>query len=91
MKRKGKTLRAVKTTGEPVRLHQAATSTRSAMVVGRISSLRVAGAGGRARPHKRPSRLLEEALLRHGLPYVVVGGVGFYERKEVKDPSPTSA
>ena len=31
------------------------------------------------------SRLLEEALMRHGLPYVVVGGVGFYERKEVKD------
>jgi DNA helicase-2/ATP-dependent DNA helicase PcrA len=28
---------------------------------------------------------LEEALMRHGLPYIVVGGVGFYERKEVKD------
>ena len=31
------------------------------------------------------SRLLEEALLRLRIPYVVVGGVGFYERKEVKD------
>jgi len=31
------------------------------------------------------SRLLEEALLRARLPYTVVGGVGFYERREVKD------
>ena len=31
------------------------------------------------------SRLLEEALLRAGIAYTVVGGVGFYERKEVKD------
>ena len=31
------------------------------------------------------SRLFEEALLRSRIPYVVVGGVSFYERKEVKD------
>lgn len=31
------------------------------------------------------SRALEEALLREGIPYVVVGGTSFYERKEVKD------
>ena len=31
------------------------------------------------------SRLFEEGLLRLRLPYLVVGGVGFYERKEVKD------
>ena len=31
------------------------------------------------------SRLFEEALLRAHLPYLVLGGVGFYERKEVKD------
>ena len=31
------------------------------------------------------SRLLEEALLRLRIPYIVVGGVGFYERREVKD------
>ena len=29
--------------------------------------------------------LFEEGLLRLRLPYLVVGGVGFYERKEVKD------
>ena len=31
------------------------------------------------------SRLFEEGLLRARVPYLVVGGVGFYERKEVKD------
>ena len=31
------------------------------------------------------SRVLEEAFLRHGLPYRLVGGTRFYERREVKD------
>lgn len=31
------------------------------------------------------SRSLEESCLRHGLPYQVVGGVRFYDRKEIKD------
>ena len=31
------------------------------------------------------SRLFEEALLRAGIPYHLVGGVKFYERKEIKD------
>jgi DNA helicase-2/ATP-dependent DNA helicase PcrA len=31
------------------------------------------------------SRALEEALLARQIPYVVVGGVSFYERREVKD------
>jgi DNA helicase-2/ATP-dependent DNA helicase PcrA len=31
------------------------------------------------------SRILEEAFLRHGLPYKVIGGVKFYARKEIKD------
>ena len=31
------------------------------------------------------SRAFEEAFLRSGIPYKVVGGVRFYERKEVKD------
>ncbi len=31
------------------------------------------------------SRTLEEELRRAGLPYVIVGGVRFYERQEVKD------
>lgn len=31
------------------------------------------------------SRVIEEALLREGLPYKLVGGFRFYERQEVKD------
>lgn len=31
------------------------------------------------------SRVLEEALLRHAIPYVIIGGIRFYERKEIKD------
>lgn len=31
------------------------------------------------------SRLLEEVFRRHGIPYTIVGGLRFYERKEVKD------
>ena len=31
------------------------------------------------------SRALEEGLIREGIPYRIVGGVKFYERKEIKD------
>lgn len=31
------------------------------------------------------SRAIEEVLLHHGIPYRIVGGVRFYDRKEVKD------
>ena len=33
----------------------------------------------------RQSRLLEEALLKCNIPYQVIGGLSFYERKEIKD------
>jgi DNA helicase-2/ATP-dependent DNA helicase PcrA len=31
------------------------------------------------------SRAIEDALMRDSVPYRIVGGVGFYERKEIKD------
>jgi len=31
------------------------------------------------------SRALEEALVKHRIPYTIVGGLKFYERKEIKD------
>ncbi len=31
------------------------------------------------------SRVLEEAFLRAGIPYILVGGIRFYDRKEIKD------
>jgi len=31
------------------------------------------------------SRILEEMMLRHSIPYRIIGGVKFYQRKEIKD------
>jgi DNA helicase-2/ATP-dependent DNA helicase PcrA len=31
------------------------------------------------------SRVFEEALVKYGVPYVIVGGLKFYERREIKD------
>lgn len=31
------------------------------------------------------SRAVEEVLLHHGIPYTLIGGVRFYERREIKD------
>ena len=87
LRRKGKALRAVRAVGAPVRLHTAADEyEEAAWVVERIA----ADGGGRVRAAvlfrmNAQSRLFEEALLRRRMPYLVVGGVGFYERREVKD------
>jgi DNA helicase-2/ATP-dependent DNA helicase PcrA len=87
LRRKGKILRAVRAAGTPVRLHTATDEyEEAAWVVDRIAGER----GGRGRAAilfrmNAQSRLFEEALLRRRLPYLVLGGVGFYERREVKD------
>jgi DNA helicase II / ATP-dependent DNA helicase PcrA len=84
--RKGKTLVAVKTGGEPVRLHQAGDEYQeAAWVVTRLAAGRREGRSAILFRMNAQSRLLEEALMRQGLPYQVLGGVGFYERREVKD------
>lgn len=31
------------------------------------------------------SRILEESLRQNGIPYIIVGGIRFYQRKEIKD------
>lgn len=31
------------------------------------------------------SRLFEDSLLRHKIPYIIIGGLSFYQRKEIKD------
>lgn len=46
------------------------------------SSLRECAVFYRTNAQSRP---LEEAFLREGIPYQIVGGVRFYERREVKD------
>jgi DNA helicase-2/ATP-dependent DNA helicase PcrA len=86
--RKGKTLIAQKSGGERVRLVRAGDEFEEAAVVVDAILSRRHHAPARTAVLFRvnaQSRLFEEALLRARLPYVVIGGVGFYERKEVKD------
>ena len=86
VRRKGKTLRAVKGTGDPVRVHEAMDEYQeAAWVTERIAARRSAGRVAVLFRMNAQSRLFEEGLLRLRLPYLVVGGVGFYERREVKD------
>jgi DNA helicase-2/ATP-dependent DNA helicase PcrA len=86
VRRKGKTLRAVKGEGEPVRVHEAMDEFQeAAWVTERIASARSRGRVAVLFRMNAQSRLFEEGLLRLRLPYLVLGGVGFYERKEVKD------
>ncbi|MBX5476760.1 MAG: UvrD-helicase domain-containing protein, partial [Clostridia bacterium] len=77
--------------GEPVAFHCAWDEMAEAdFVVGEIE--RLVAREGRSyadfavlyRTHAQ-SRILEEACLRRGVPYHIVGGLKFYERKEVKD------
>lgn len=88
--RRGKTLWTENPAGEPLTLEALPDDLEEArFVAGEISRLRK---GGR---HLRDvavfyrtnaqSRVLEETLVREGLPYVMVGGVKFYARMEVKD------
>jgi DNA helicase-2/ATP-dependent DNA helicase PcrA len=86
VRRKGKTLRAVKGHGELVHLHEAGDEFQeAAWVTERVAALRSRGRVAVLFRMNAQSRLFEEGLLRLRLRYVVVGGVGFYERKEVKD------
>jgi len=86
VRRKGKTLRAVKGQGDPVRLHEALDEfSEASWVTETIATLRARGRVAVLFRMNAQSRLFEEGLLRLRLPYLVVGGVGFYERREVKD------
>jgi DNA helicase-2/ATP-dependent DNA helicase PcrA len=82
----GKTLRAVKGSGDPIQIHRARDEYQeAAWAVERVEDLRGHGTVALLYRVNAQSRLLEEALRRRDLPYVVVGGVGFYARKEIKD------
>jgi DNA helicase-2/ATP-dependent DNA helicase PcrA len=84
-KRKGKTLKALRGGGEKVGLHRAGDEYQeAARVVEQIAADRRARSAVLYRMNAQ-SRLFEEALTRSEIPYSVVGGVGFYARKEVKD------
>lgn len=90
-KRYEKKLWSERGSGDPIEIYEAATDREEAtFVVGEVLRLH--------RAHGIPlrecvvfyrtnfqSRIFEDALLRSNVPYVIVGGVSFYQRKEIKD------
>ncbi|MDF1523925.1 MAG: UvrD-helicase domain-containing protein, partial [Trueperaceae bacterium] len=85
-----KVLRAAKGEGEPVALFRANDHRAEADFVARQVEAWVAQGGGYddvavLYRTNAQSRVLEEALRKAGVPAKIVGGVGFYERREVKD------
>ncbi len=85
--RLGKTLRPAKPGGAAVRLYHAPDGEDEARFVAEDITARELPSRDVAilfRTHAQ-SRLLEEAMRRKGLAYVIVGGIAFYARKEIKD------
>jgi DNA helicase-2/ATP-dependent DNA helicase PcrA len=88
--RKGKTLWTANPHGAPVTVAVAEDDLAEArMVMAQVRRLVNAGRALRDivvfyRTNAQ-SRAVEEAAMRAALPYVIVGGIRFYERKEIKD------
>jgi DNA helicase-2/ATP-dependent DNA helicase PcrA len=91
LERRERSLRAEREGGAPIAVHSAPNDREEAQwVVRRILELRRAddralGSFAVFYRTNAQSRLFEEALLEYDVPHVVVGGVRFYERAEVKD------
>jgi len=88
--RKGKVLFTDNPKGEPIRVFTAETETEEAKFV--ASTIKQLLKKGRSPSDiavfyrtNSQSRVLEDALRREGISYQIVGGVKFYERKEIKD------
>ena len=90
--RKGKTLRTDNAVGERLTLVECADESDEAAWVATEINARMADDGAlKLRDFvllyrtNAQSRALEEALRREGMPYRVIGGTRFYERREIKD------
>lgn len=88
--RKPKTLWTENNVGDRVRIVETATDRQEAEEVGtRIAQLRDEGAAWRDVAVfyriNAQSRTFEDVFRREGVPYQIIGGVRFYERKEIKD------
>jgi DNA helicase-2/ATP-dependent DNA helicase PcrA len=89
--RKNKKLFTENPSGEPIRLFAASDDREEANFVASIVEKLVKGGQFKYSDvavfyrTNSLSRVIEDALRRRGIPYQIVGGVRFYERKEVKD------
>jgi len=88
--RKGKTLWTENPAGDPVTLEELTDDLEEArFVAAEIGRLKQAGRRAQEiavfyRTNAQ-SRSFEEALVREGIPYIMVGGVKFFSRMEIKD------
>ncbi|MBI2555382.1 MAG: UvrD-helicase domain-containing protein, partial [Candidatus Rokubacteria bacterium] len=88
--RKGKTLWTENAEGQRACVYRAwDENEEAAFVAATIGRLRAEGVAEREQAifyrTNAQSRVLEDALRRSTIPYVIVGGVRFYERREIKD------
>lgn len=88
--RHAKRLVSSKPSGNPIRLAITASGEDEAHLVAEELRLRISAGESPDRfavlyRQNAQSRLFEESLSRLQVPYSLVGGVGFYDRKEVKD------
>jgi len=85
--RLGKNLWTGQTGGDPVRFYQANDGEDEARFV--VEEILASGLSPKEMAvlyrTNAQARVMEEALLRKGVPYVVVGATRFYSRKEIKD------
>lgn len=71
--------------GEKITVYEAENEHEEAnYIVGQLSNFDLNEAAVLFRTNAQ-SRIIEEALLHAGIPYILVGGTRFYERKEIKD------
>jgi DNA helicase-2/ATP-dependent DNA helicase PcrA len=86
-RRMGKTLLTTRERGERIQLYVAEDAHGEARFV--VDEVKNSGADYRdfavLYRTNAQSRVLEEGFAETGIPYIVLAGVGFYERKEVKD------
>jgi DNA helicase-2/ATP-dependent DNA helicase PcrA len=90
--RKGKTLRTDNVGGEPLTLVECADETDESAWVSAEINARMGDDARLKLKHfvilyrtNAQSRAVEEGMRREGLPYRVIGGTRFYERREIKD------
>lgn len=81
-----------KSTGDPITVYQSTDEQdESEYVVNQITETKYLSPGSRYADFavlyrtNAQSRIVEESFLHAGIPYILVGGIRFYERREIKD------
>lgn len=90
IKRKGKTLWTDNDEGSPIHIHRTFDEQREAQAIAELILEHVKD-GGQFKDNailyrmNVQSNAIEKCFVRMGIPYKIIGGLRFYERKEIKD------